>query len=659
MLINEPTVVQNDAIRFIIRVFDNGQPLDLTSVETASLANIRLDRKTVVTPGTKIGTNTVQFDLGTEETKVPGRVEATAQFYDEDGRVSTIAFTYRVVKDPTGEGYIPTERDQTLIEIVLSDGPLVIQQAQDAAEYATAQGDYAKQVADENKTRWLTAVNTYADIATTYPNPQLGDTVQTIDDSKIYRWDGTQWVWTQQYNANAITDVQNKIGILTGVVNLRNYIRYGRIDLPTDFFHNINFTLYRDVDGVIKHNFDVSNITNGYSVFYVSETGANGNDGRSESTPWKSLNYAIDAIEADPTVTSAKIVILSNYLSRSNAQINRKTLTKNYCIEPKTGISILATSEVSLTWTLDGGSYKATRSTVGEVFDNKYKIEYNLPTKYKKVTSKSECDATKGSWYTDGTYVWVNTLDSRTPDSDIFVCLNVIPLAPIVNADVKVIFRNLVILNGSEASALNIYSLGNMGHLILDNVKMLCGSLCTENVLTVKGIKYTWCFNSLAAYGGKDGFNYHTYLPESGGNTFVFEYKCVSFDNGLASVNSTNNATTCHDGIRILRVGCIGYNVKGPVLADVNGCYSINYDCVMYDSKINTGYSTKVAYYFDDAPSSLIAAPNGKAYLINCQGGGDVNYSISGDTSFKNGKINVLNFIGQKFPSDLVFSYIA
>jgi hypothetical protein len=87
--------------------------------------------------------------------------------------------------------------------------------AQQKGDYAKEQGDYAKQVGDENKTRWLTAVNTYADIATTYPNPQLGDTVQTIDDSKIYRWDGTQWVWTQKYNANAITDVQNKIGILS------------------------------------------------------------------------------------------------------------------------------------------------------------------------------------------------------------------------------------------------------------------------------------------------------------------------------------------------------------------------------------------------------------------------------------------------------------
>lgn len=215
MLINEPTVVQNDDIRFIINVFDNGKPLDLTNVKTVSLASVRLDERTIVTPGTKIGTNIVQFDLGTEETKFPGRVEATAQFYDSKGRVSTISFSYRVVRDPTGDGYVPSKREQTLIETVLNDGPLVIQQAKDAANYAKAQGDYAKQVGDENKTRWLTAVNTYADIATTYPNPRLGDTVQTIDDSKIYRWNGTQWVWTQQYNANAITDVQNKIGILS------------------------------------------------------------------------------------------------------------------------------------------------------------------------------------------------------------------------------------------------------------------------------------------------------------------------------------------------------------------------------------------------------------------------------------------------------------
>jgi len=85
------------------------------------------------------------------------------------------------------------------------------QYAQQQGDYAKEQGDYAKQVAENNIINWLTPVNTYADIATTYPNPQIGDLVQTIDDSKIYRWDGTQWVFVQKYDANAITDVQNKL----------------------------------------------------------------------------------------------------------------------------------------------------------------------------------------------------------------------------------------------------------------------------------------------------------------------------------------------------------------------------------------------------------------------------------------------------------------
>lgn len=437
-------------------------------------------------------------------------------------------------------------------------------------------------------------------------------------------------------------------------LNLKNYIRYGKIDLPSDFFNNISFRLYRDIDGTIKHNFDISTITSGYTVFYVSETGANGNNGTSEATPWQSLNYAIDTIEANVGVTSAKIIILSSYLSRTKAQINAKNLTKNYCIEAKTGTSILATSEPGLTWTLDGTAYKATRSGVGEVFDNKLKIEYGIPTKYTKVTSKALCDTTKGSWYTDNTSIWVNTLDSRVPDVDVFICLDVTPLNPIVNTDVKFIMRNITVLNGCTAAALNIYSLSNIGHLILDNVKLLSGSKSTENVLSVKGIKYSWSFNSLCAYGGRDGFNYHSSIADIGESTFVFEYKCVSFDNGLTdTVNFNNNAFTCHEGIRILRVGCIGYNVKGPVLADVNGCYSVLIDCVMHDSRINTGRSTKVAYFFDDSTATLATKPNGKAIIINCQGGGDVTWSISGDDSFKNGKISTLNFIGQKLPLNL------
>ena len=142
--IEEPVVTQNDRVTFIISVSDDGSPFPLQSVATATLAHKRLDCVIVVTQGTVTGTNTIEFTLGTEETKVPGRVEATVQLYDSDGRVSTLSFVYQVLKDPTGNGYIPTERERTLIEIVLGDGPLVIQQAQDAANFANEQGQFAQ-----------------------------------------------------------------------------------------------------------------------------------------------------------------------------------------------------------------------------------------------------------------------------------------------------------------------------------------------------------------------------------------------------------------------------------------------------------------------------------------------------------------------------------
>lgn len=409
MLINEPTVVQNDNIRFIINVFDNGQPLDLTNVETVSLASVRLDRQTVVTPGTKIGTNTVQFDLGTEETKFPGRVGAIAQFYGSEGRVSTISFSYRVIKDPTGDGYIPTKREQTLIETVLGDGPLIIQQAQDAANFANEQGqfaqtqanaaneaatsaneaaqsaanaaneanaaatsannaaasanaaadnantkatnaqtqadyakaqgdyakaqgdyakaqgdyaqdngDYAKQVADENKTRWLTAVNTYADIATTYPNPQLGDTVQTIDDSKIYRWDGTQWVWTQQYNANAITDVQNKMTSLVEVVNehLADDVSKGEVhglrvfNGKLEYFDGQQWQRVKiDEQRIYGVRIDKNNSNPETRVTYIGDalgfTPMRGNDGNFQWGSWKGV---FESFEIRPCVLKNKQV---------------------------------------------------------------------------------------------------------------------------------------------------------------------------------------------------------------------------------------------------------------------------------------------------------------------------------------------------------------
>jgi hypothetical protein len=53
----------------------------------------------------------------------------------------------------------------------------------------------------ETNIDWKEAVNTYNDIATTYPNPQDGWTVNVKDTDYTYRYNGTEWV---AISANAI-----------------------------------------------------------------------------------------------------------------------------------------------------------------------------------------------------------------------------------------------------------------------------------------------------------------------------------------------------------------------------------------------------------------------------------------------------------------------
>lgn len=169
---NAIELTANDSNVFIINLFDDGKPFNLTDVTTISIAHTRLDKQSVVKDGTKTGENQVTFELGSTETAISGRVDAVVQLYNADDRVSTITFSYKVVADPTAQGFIPSTNEKTLIEVVLNDGPLRIQEAIEAtaaantatenantaaanantqANYATEQGNYAKSQGDSVK----------------------------------------------------------------------------------------------------------------------------------------------------------------------------------------------------------------------------------------------------------------------------------------------------------------------------------------------------------------------------------------------------------------------------------------------------------------------------------------------------------------------------
>ena len=58
-------------------------------------------------------------------------------------------------------------------------------------------------------------VATYSSITTTYPTPQIYWTVRTIDDGKLYRYNGTTWEWIDTLNVTVYDTLVNKIGDLS------------------------------------------------------------------------------------------------------------------------------------------------------------------------------------------------------------------------------------------------------------------------------------------------------------------------------------------------------------------------------------------------------------------------------------------------------------
>ena len=72
----------------------------------------------------------------------------------------------------------------------------------------------------ETNIDWKEAVETYDDIATIYPNPEDGWTVNTKDNNITYRYNGTKWV---AISANAIPKATNEVD---GLLSKEDHAKY-------------------------------------------------------------------------------------------------------------------------------------------------------------------------------------------------------------------------------------------------------------------------------------------------------------------------------------------------------------------------------------------------------------------------------------------------
>jgi hypothetical protein len=65
---------------------------------------------------------------------------------------------------------------------------------------------------DKSKVVYKTPVATYADIATTYPSPSIGEAVQVEDNGRFYRWDGSTWGYFQILHPTQLAQILTDMG---------------------------------------------------------------------------------------------------------------------------------------------------------------------------------------------------------------------------------------------------------------------------------------------------------------------------------------------------------------------------------------------------------------------------------------------------------------
>ena len=253
--------------------------------------------------------------------------------------------------------------------------------------------------------------------------------------------------------------------------------------------------------------------------------------------------------------------------------------------------------------------YSNPRFTILHLIEFSYLDENGMPSVLKKVETEAEL--------TKGTYCIVNS------EVKVYPFLNggnlkIYALGMDTGISFKVMsnynkFENInFAIHSNKKASCDIYG-ADKSIIYLKNCKFLCGEY---DSLAIHGYYKALISNCIAAYGNKDCFNYHSNDKSS----IAVEVNCIGYGAGMnktATGNQTahsNNATTTHDGMTVYRFGSIGYNCEGPVLADVNGCKSINFDCYMSGSTTSSGHNAN--YFYEP-----LAGNFNEFVLINCKNG--------------------------------------
>lgn len=126
----------------------------------------------------------------------------------------------------------------SIFEAVLDDMIIATNLTKEATDIALNTNDIAKQHIELIKDAYDTTVliyqpyvQSYGDIATTYPNPLVGWTVQVYDSGIRYRWDGWNWTPIDALGGN----VPKATDVYDGLMSKEHFVKMEDISVETDY----------------------------------------------------------------------------------------------------------------------------------------------------------------------------------------------------------------------------------------------------------------------------------------------------------------------------------------------------------------------------------------------------------------------------------------
>lgn len=351
----------------------------------------------------------------------------------------------------------------------------------------------------------------------------------------------------------------------------------GALIAPSAFSYRaklpVNF--WRGLDGRLRNDFRRETVMptpdvmpySTVNTYYVDinradDTGA----GTSWATAKKSINAAITTAN---TAAVPYVILVRSGLYPRTSGFNGVVPTQP-CSIMAVGGKVTTGSFDQVAWSLTSGTtYQATRSNVQTVVDlvnlDAATQPFAEPTLLTLAASLVACQATPGTWYTDGTTTYVNRIDG----------------AAVTTANTRVYLRTSDVVKMSTAGNMMVSGFrlegGDAGNVQLANAPtysfygedLECGfagnAAGTQNAFAVLDVRLAILNRCRGFKAQKDIFNSHI---NAGNQALMWCNECVGHNSGTNG--NSNNGFTGHDGGMAIDTGGLYYGNYGGQVAFVN-----------------------------------------------------------------------------------------